>query len=164
MSLRPEGSDRVMCCLKPDKNDSEDRQGSPRPHKGSSTTTYNTTRSPGERLRRRAEGETHTKEGNPGQLSSAGHAQGPSQLLFFSSPETSAAHLGKAIERRDEGAPQALLGEGQRGRWKGNQTQPEHVPVLGRRHRSSGNKQGRRNKLVQSSSAGQSEAPSYQDR
>lgn len=60
MSLRPEGSGRVKCCLKPDKNDSEDRQGSPRPHKGSSTTTYSTRQSPVERLRRRAEGETHT--------------------------------------------------------------------------------------------------------
>lgn len=163
MSLRPEGSGRMMCCLKPNKNDSEHRQSSPRPHtKGSSTTTYNMVPwRKTEKSRRRG---LYTKEGNPGQLSSAGHAQGPSQLLFFASPETSAAHLGKAIERRDEGAPQVLLGEGQRGRWKGNQTQPEDAPVLGRRHWSNGNKQGLRNKLVQSSSAGQPEAPSYQDK
>ena len=130
MSLRPEGSGRVMCCLKPNKNDSEDRQGKAHHDLTPKGPPLSTTESPGERLKR-AEGKAYTPKKETRAAISAGHAQGPSQLLFLTSPETSAAHLGRAIERRDEGAPQALLGEGQRGRWKGNQMQPTHAPVLG---------------------------------
>lgn len=56
MSLRPEGSDRVMCCLKPNKNDSEDKAHHDLTPKGPPLPI---TQFHGERLRR-AEGKAYT--------------------------------------------------------------------------------------------------------